>query len=92
MAAHLVNGATFGAGAAMLGVRGAVAGTVAASVEGLAVWPGMAVMDVVHPDRRSGWWPPLFSSPRVFAQEAVMHAIFGAVFGSLLALADDEPG
>ena len=90
--AHLASGAGFGAAAGAVGVRGPLAGALAASVEGIVAWPGMAVMDVVHPDRRSGWWPPLLVSPRVFAQEAVMHALFGAAFGALLALADDERG
>jgi hypothetical protein len=51
----------------------------------VATWPGMALVDRVHPDRRSGHWPPLFTNPRVFAQEAVMHALFGLVLGVLVA-------
>jgi hypothetical protein len=45
----------------------------------------MALMDRVHPDRRSGRWPRLVTNPRIFAQEAMMHALFGLVLGLLTA-------
>jgi hypothetical protein len=48
------------------------------------LWPGMALVDRFHPDRRSGAWPPLLWNPRVFGQEVVAHAIFGGVLGALL--------
>jgi len=51
--------------------------------ENLALWPGMAVLDRVHPDRRSGAWPPLLTNGRVFAYEAAVHALFGVVLGAL---------
>jgi hypothetical protein len=44
----------------------------------------MAVVDRVHPDRRDGTWPPLLRNGRVFAYEAAVHAVFGAVLGTLL--------
>jgi hypothetical protein len=44
----------------------------------------MAVVDRHHPDRRSGAWPPLLWNRRVFAQEAALHALFGAILGSLV--------
>ena len=55
----------------------------AAQAESLLLWPGMAVLDRVHPDRRSGRWPPLLTDGRVFAYEAAVHALFGAVLGAL---------
>ena len=81
---HLANGAAFGAMAALAGVRTPGAGVAAASVENVAVWPVMGVLDRVHPDRRSGRLGPLLTDGRVFAQETVMHAFFGAVLGALL--------
>jgi hypothetical protein len=48
------------------------------------LWPLMAVVDRIHPDRRSGAWSPLLSNGRVFAYEATAHALFGAVLGLLL--------
>ena len=55
-----------------------------ASVEAVATWPGMALLDRIHPDRRSGRWPrSLFTDPKVMAQEAAMHALFGVVLGLL---------
>jgi hypothetical protein len=56
---------------------------VAAEAENLALWPGMALVDRYHPDRRSGAWPPLLRNGRVFAQEVAVHALFGAVLGAL---------
>src|SRR5829696_2581613 len=88
LAVHLANGATFGAVFAKLGGRGWKQGVVAAEVESVLLWPGMAVIDRVHADRRSGEWPPLFLNGRVFAYEVVVHAIFGVVLGALLSEAD----
>ena len=83
-AVHLANGAIAGLLFQRLGLRGWKAGIVAAEVENALLWPGMAVVDRLHPDRRSGAWPPLLRNRRVFAQEVVVHAIFGAVLGALL--------
>ncbi|MGD9694330.1 MAG: hypothetical protein AB7V42_01560 [Thermoleophilia bacterium] len=80
-ALHVANGAALGAVLGALGVRGPTAGLLWASAEGLAAWPGMAVVDRVHPDRRSGYWPRLLTDRRVFAQEAAMHALFGLLYG-----------
>jgi hypothetical protein len=83
VAIHVANGAAFGAAFERLGLRGAKAGIVAAEVENTLLWPTMAIVDRVHPDRRDGTWPRLFSSPKVASQEVVGHAIFGAVLGAL---------
>ena len=83
-AVHLANGAAAGIAFRRLGLRGWRSGVVAAQLEGAALWPGMAVVDRFHPDRRSGDWPPLLRNPRVFAQEVAAHAIFGGVLGLLL--------
>ncbi|HSK16544.1 MAG TPA: hypothetical protein VK915_10285 [Gaiellaceae bacterium] len=85
LGAHLANGAVFGALFARAGGRGPAQGLAAAQLENLALWPGMAVVDRIHPDRRSGAWPRLLVSPRVFAYETTVHAVFGVVLGSLLA-------
>jgi len=84
LAAHLANGAVFGVLFAAAGGRGWKQGLAAAQVENLAFWPAMAVIDRVHPDRRSGAWPPLLTNGRVFAYEAAVHALFGVVLGALL--------
>ena len=81
VAAHAANGALAGAAFAAAGLRGPAAGVAAAQAEGLLLWPGMALVDRIHPDRRSGRWPRLVTSRRVFAQEALMHGIFGALLG-----------
>lgn len=81
---HVASGAAFGAGFERLGLRGARAGVVAAQVENAVLWPAMAVVDRVHPDRRDGIWPPLARNPRVAAQEVVGHALFGAVLGAIV--------
>jgi len=81
---HLANGAAAGVAFERLGLRGSKAGVVAFQAEHLATWPLMVVVDRWHPDRRSGAWPPLLRNGRVFAQEAVVHAVFGVVLGLLL--------
>jgi hypothetical protein len=82
--AHLANGAVFGSLFALVGGRGWKHGVLAAEIENIVLWPAMAVVDRIHPDRRSGTWPPLFWNPRVFAYEAAMHALFGFVLGLLI--------
>ena len=84
IAMHLANGAAAGALFHRLGLRGWKSGVAAAQLENAALWPGMAVVDRWHPDRRSGAWPPLLRNGRVFGQEVTMHALFGAVLGRLV--------
>jgi hypothetical protein len=88
LAVHLANGATFGAVFARLGGGGWKQGALAAEAESVLLWPGMAVIDRIHADRRSGEWPPLVLNGRVFAYEVVVHGIFGGVLGALLSEAD----
>ena len=84
IAAHVANGAAAGIAFRRLGLRGWKAGVAVAQVESLVLWPGMAVVDRYHPDRRSGAWPPLLWNGRVFGQEVAAHALFGLVLGVLL--------
>jgi hypothetical protein len=83
LAVHLVNGAAFGAAFERAGLRGVKAGVAAAQAENLVLWPAMAVVDRIHPDRRDGTWPPLLTDRRVAAQEVAGHALFGVVLGAL---------
>ena len=64
--------------------RGVRQGVLTAEAENLVLWPGMLVVDRIHPDRRNGAWPRLLTNPRVIAYEATTHALFGAVLGLLL--------
>ncbi|HEX2044431.1 MAG TPA: hypothetical protein VHF23_02250, partial [Gaiellaceae bacterium] len=84
LAAHLVNGAVFGLAFAAAGGRGPGRGVLAAQAENLGLWPAMALVDRLHPDRRTGAWPPLLRNRRVFAYEAAVHLVFGAVLGALV--------
>lgn len=83
LAVHLANGAVFGAGFRRLGGHGWKQGLLAAQAENAALWPALAALDRLHPDRRSGAWPELVSSRRVFAYECAVHALFGVVLGAL---------
>ena len=85
IALHLANGAAAGVAFERLGLRGWKAGIAVFQAENLAAWPLTVVVDRFHPDRRSGAWPPLSRNGRVFAQEAAVHALFGAILGSLVA-------
>lgn len=89
-AVHLANGAVAGLLFHRLGLRGWKQGVAAALVENAVLWPGMVVVDRLHPDRRSGAWPPLLTNGRVFAQEVAVHALFGALLG--LFLRDEKRG
>jgi hypothetical protein len=84
LALHTVNGGVFGWTFARLGFRGWKQGIAAAELESIALWPAMAVVDRVHPDRRDGTWPPLVTNPSAFALTAAGHALFGLILGSLL--------
>lgn len=83
LAAHLANGALFGAAFARAGAHGWRQGLAAAQAENLALWPVMALLDRVHPDRRSGAWPALVRNRRVLAYEVAVHALFGVTLGAL---------
>lgn len=84
LAVHAANGAAFGAIFALAGRRGPRDGLLWAGVETLATWPGMALLDRIHPDRRSGHWPPLVTDRRVFAQEVAVHSLFGLLLGLMV--------
>lgn len=84
-ALHVANGAAFGVAFSRLGIRGWKRGLAAAQAEGVLLWPAMAVVDRIHPDRRDGTWPPLLRSGRAFAKEAIVHGVFGAALGARLA-------
>jgi hypothetical protein len=84
IALHLANGAAAGTAFERSGLRGWKAGVVAFQLEGLATWPGMALVDRVHPDRGQADWPFLFRNARVFGHEMAGHAVFGLVLGLLL--------
>jgi hypothetical protein len=83
-ALHLVNGAVFGALFERLGGHGVTRAVAAAQIENAVLWaPGMAVVDRLHPDRRSRAWPPLIRNARVFSYEVATHGLFGIVLGAL---------
>jgi hypothetical protein len=81
-AAHVANGAVFGAVFARLGGRGAMAGVAAAQVENAVLWPAFRLVEGWHPDTRSGRWPHLSRNRRILAQEVLVHALFGALLGA----------
>ena len=80
-AVHLANGAGAGLLFNRLGLRGWKAGIVAAQAEHALLWPGSALVDRFHPDRHTAAWFPLVRNRRVYAQELVVHALFGAIVG-----------
>jgi hypothetical protein len=84
VAAHTAAGAGFGHLFERLGGRGVRQGMAAAVAENTLLWPGMVVLDRIHPSRRDGTWPRLFPNARVFAQSTAGHALFGAVLGALV--------
>ena len=83
LAIHVANGAAFGWAFQRFIGGGVRRGVVVAEVENALLWPALAVIDRIHPDRRSGAWPPLATSPRVSATRSTTHALFGVVLGAL---------
>ena len=73
LAIHLGNGAAFGVAFAWLGLGGVSQGILAAEAENTLLWPLCSVIDRIHPDVRSGVWPPLAGSRAEFAQEVLGH-------------------
>jgi hypothetical protein len=88
LAVHLANGAAFGIAFDRLGGHGVCRGVLAAEAENALLWPLVGVIDRIHPDVRSGRWPPLERNPHAIAQEVLGHAVFGAVLGGLLSPGD----
>jgi hypothetical protein len=84
VALHLANGAAFGTVFERAGLSGVKAGVTAAQLENLVLWPTLAVMDKIHPDRREGNWPRLVTNRRILLQEVAAHGLFGAVLGALV--------
>jgi hypothetical protein len=84
VAVHLANGAAFGIAFDRLGLRGVRQGILVAQAENALLWPGLAVVERIHPDRRAKALPRLALDPRVAAYEVATHALFGAVLGALV--------
>ena len=74
-------GAVYANVAPSLPVPPALRGPLAGLAEHLATWPGVAVVDRVHPARSD--LPDLWGSGRAFAQGAWRHVLFGFVLGEL---------
>lgn len=81
---HLVNGAIFGLAFDRLGGRGILQAVAAAQLENAVLWPALIVLDDLHPDVRSGAWPPLLTDRRALAHEVAGHVVFGVVLGALI--------
>ncbi len=85
LAIHLANGAAFGASYAHLRpfIPGppAARGLAAATVEHLATWPMLALVERYHP--RSHELPKVFGRRNAFLQSFWRHALFGLVLGEL---------
>lgn len=84
-AIHLANGAAFGAAYAHLAPRmpapAWARGPLAAMVENVVSWPGVALSERLHPAREE--LPALWRVPGAFAQATWRHLLFGAVLGEL---------
>jgi hypothetical protein len=85
LAAHLSNGAVFGAVyaniAPSLPISPALRGPALAFGEHLGLWPLVVVTDRLHPARAQ--LPPLSGNRRAFWQAGYRHLFFGFVLGEL---------
>ena len=93
LAAHVGNGALFGAVYASLApalpIPRVLRGPAVALVEHVALWPLGALTDRFHPARKD--LPPIVSSRRAFAQATWRHLVFGLVLGELERRVNTEP-
>lgn len=78
---HMGGGFAFGYTFEKLGGRTVRQGVAAALVENTALWPALALIEKVHPKRKSGEWPPILFDGRAFAQATAGHALFGVLLG-----------
>jgi hypothetical protein len=76
---HMGGGYAFGAVFERFGGRTVQQGIAASVVENTVLWPAVAVIELVHPKRQSGEWPPLLFNSRAFAAATVGHALFGVL-------------
>ncbi len=92
-AAHLYNGALFGALYANLApalpLPAVTRGPAAALAEHVALWPLGAVSDRLHPARDE--LPRLTGNRKAFAQSTWRHLLFGLVLGELERRLNAEP-
>jgi hypothetical protein len=84
-AAHLQNGALFGAVYANVAPRTPLPswarGPAAGIAENFATWPLVALTDRLHPAREE--LPAAFANPGTLAQSAWRHLLFGVLLGEL---------
>ncbi len=78
--AHTALGAGLGTTLVLAGQTGVGHALLATQIENAVTWPGMALADRAHPDRRAGGWPRLLTSKRVFAQNAATRVVFALCF------------
>jgi len=85
LAAHLSNGALFGAlyanVAPLVPIPPWAKGPAAAMVENFALWPVVWVTDRVHPAREE--MPTMTGNRRALAQATWRHLVFGVVLGEV---------
>jgi hypothetical protein len=83
---HAVNSATLGAVYALVSGRlpgpGWLRGVSFATIENLALWPIIIVLDRVHPAIRSGALPS-YNRPWPFIAEVLRHLAYGFILGSV---------
>jgi hypothetical protein len=93
LAAHMANGAVFGAVyanvAPLMPIPPALRGPVAGLVEHLAAWPLGSLSDRVHPAREQ--LPKLGGNREAFLQSTWRHLLFGLVLGELERRVNTEP-
>jgi hypothetical protein len=78
--AHTALGVGLGSALTAAGLTTPLRAVLGSQAENLAAWPGMALADRFHPDRRDGDWPRLLTNHRVFAQSAAARLLFGVGF------------
>lgn len=81
---HVANGAAAGVVLHRLGATTVLRAVLAAELETAAFWPGIYVLERVHPIVAEKGWPrPLVTNVPTIIEQILAHALFGAVYGLL---------
>lgn len=84
VALHIANGAGAGIALQRLGATTVARAVLAAEVETATFWPGIFVLERIHPIVAEKKWPrPLVTHAPTIVEQVLAHALFGATFGLL---------
>ena len=84
LALHVANGALAGIALDRLRMTTIPRAVLAAELETFVLWPGMVLVERIHPIFAEEVWPrPIAKHGPTILEQVLAHALFGAVYGGL---------